>query len=70
MQSGITETCDICSFCRFEIEGCEVVWAIKDNFVNSTFVDEGASVFLLPQLHQKTPVSKIPKKRTKYVVNG
>eukprot|EP00698_Gefionella_okellyi_P001713 TRINITY_DN11582_c0_g1_i1.p1 TRINITY_DN11582_c0_g1~~TRINITY_DN11582_c0_g1_i1.p1 ORF type:complete len:483 (+),score=71.67 TRINITY_DN11582_c0_g1_i1:70-1518(+) len=33
-----------------EVQNCEVVWAVKDNYIGNTFFDESASAFLLPQL--------------------
>ena len=37
----------------FEVSGCEVVWAIRDSSIGSTFFDEGAATFFLP--HLSTP---------------
>ncbi|ESO12817.1 hypothetical protein HELRODRAFT_62725 [Helobdella robusta] len=34
----------------FKIQRCEVLWAIKDNSIISTFIDPGASRFLLPHM--------------------
>ena len=43
------------NFCwfSFEVSGCEVVWAIRDASIGSTFFDEGAATFFLP--HLSTP---------------
>ena len=32
------------------MQGCEVVWAIKDHSIGHTFFDEGAATFFLPHL--------------------
>ena len=60
--------------CRYEVKGCEVVWAIKHDSICHTFVDEGASVFFLPHLEEDSHTrgesasgSVVPVKRTKYV---
>jgi hypothetical protein len=39
---------------RYEVGGCEVVWAIKDHSIGHTFFDEGAAVFFLPHLVSTT----------------
>lgn len=63
--------------------GCEVVWAIKDQSISHTFVDEGAATFFLPHLvgsistdsaspgaEGKDQLLEIkPLKRAKYVVD-
>ncbi|XP_048240124.1 pyridine nucleotide-disulfide oxidoreductase domain-containing protein 1-like isoform X2 [Haliotis rufescens] len=54
----------------YEIEGCEVVWAIKDKSIASTFIDAGAAEFFLPQLNQDKPDSSGPVKRLKYMPEG
>ncbi|XP_069484528.1 pyridine nucleotide-disulfide oxidoreductase domain-containing protein 1 isoform X2 [Ambystoma mexicanum] len=50
----------------YEIEGCEVIWAIKDKAIGNTFFDPGAAQFLIPQLKNEKPETQIPVKRTKY----
>ena len=35
---------------RFELSGCEVLWAIKDDAIGNNFFDKGAATFLLPHL--------------------
>ena len=50
----------------YEIEGCEVIWAIKDDAISSTFIDAGAAEFLLPQLNAEKDKSKGALKRHKY----
>ncbi|XP_069765947.1 pyridine nucleotide-disulfide oxidoreductase domain-containing protein 1 isoform X1 [Narcine bancroftii] len=54
----------------YEIEGCEVIWAIKDKAIGNTFFDAGASEFLIPQLQADKPEATIPCKRTKYTIEG
>lgn len=54
----------------YEIEGCEVIWAIKDNAIGNTFFDAGASEFLIPQLKADKPEVTTPCKRTKYTTEG
>ncbi|KAG7320268.1 hypothetical protein KOW79_016121 [Hemibagrus wyckioides] len=34
----------------YEVEGCEVIWAIKDKAIGNTFFDAGAAQFLIPSL--------------------
>ncbi|CAD5117421.1 DgyrCDS6190 [Dimorphilus gyrociliatus] len=34
----------------YELKGCDVIWAIKDSSITSTFVDAGAAQFFLPTL--------------------
>ncbi len=50
----------------YEIEGCEVVWAIKDASITNTFVDAGAAEFFLPQLVKDKVPAQGPLKRHKY----
>ncbi|XP_035214077.1 pyridine nucleotide-disulfide oxidoreductase domain-containing protein 1-like [Stegodyphus dumicola] len=54
----------------YEIENCEIIWAIKDRSVGATFFDAGAAQFFLPCLNeikqQESPVCK----RIKYSVDG
>ncbi|KAL5010043.1 hypothetical protein ScPMuIL_012348 [Solemya velum] len=52
----------------YEIEGCEVVWAIKDKAIASTFVDAGAAEFFMPQLSKCKHKSDNPKTRLKYTL--
>lgn len=35
---------------RYEVTGCEVVWAVKDKSIGKSFFDEGAATFFLPNL--------------------
>uniref|UniRef100_A0A8C2VV03 Pyridine nucleotide-disulfide oxidoreductase domain-containing protein 1 n=2 Tax=Chinchilla lanigera TaxID=34839 RepID=A0A8C2VV03_CHILA len=54
----------------YEIEGCEVIWAIKDKAIGNTFFDAGAAEFLTSRLISEKPEAKIPHKRTKYTTEG
>lgn len=56
---------------RYEIEGCEVIWAIKDKSISSTFVDPGAGEFFMAELNKKKKTQEgKPSKRLKYTVDG
>ncbi|XP_060079559.1 pyridine nucleotide-disulfide oxidoreductase domain-containing protein 1-like isoform X2 [Ylistrum balloti] len=50
----------------YEVEGCEVIWAIKDKSISSAFVDAGAAEFFLPQLNSDKDEGNKPSKRLKY----
>ena len=50
----------------YEIEGCDVVWAVKDSSIVQTFVDEGAAEFLVGQLSESKSKDSGFVKRTKY----
>jgi pyridine nucleotide-disulfide oxidoreductase domain-containing protein 1 len=39
-----------------EVIGCELIWAIKDNYVGNTFFDHTASGFVLPELQKRRQV--------------
>ncbi|XP_060135150.1 pyridine nucleotide-disulfide oxidoreductase domain-containing protein 1 isoform X3 [Zootoca vivipara] len=54
----------------YEIEGCEVIWAIKDKAIGNTFFDAGAAEFLIPKLSAVKPEPRIACKRTKYTAAG
>ncbi|XP_021407730.2 pyridine nucleotide-disulfide oxidoreductase domain-containing protein 1 isoform X2 [Lonchura striata] len=54
----------------YEIQGCEVIWAIKDKAIGNTFFDAGAAEFLLPKLTAEGQETPIECKRTKYTVEG
>jgi len=62
----------------YEVSGCEVVWAIRDDSISSTFFDAGAATFFMPHLEQQESVSpsgtgcgetKMPLKRLKYMLD-
>ncbi|XP_063073962.1 pyridine nucleotide-disulfide oxidoreductase domain-containing protein 1 [Engraulis encrasicolus] len=50
----------------YEVEGCEVVWAVKDKAIGNTFFDAGAAQFLIPTLDQDKPEKALPCKRARY----
>lgn len=50
----------------YEIEGCEVIWAVKDKSIGNTFFDAGAAQFLIPQLSSDKAETPLACKRTKY----
>ncbi|KAL7982214.1 hypothetical protein Chor_009812 [Crotalus horridus] len=52
----------------YKIEGCEVIWAIKDQAIGNTFFDAGAAEFLIPKLTAEKPETPAACKRTKYTV--
>jgi len=54
-----------CSF-RYEVEGCEVIWAVKDKAIGNTFFDPGAAQFLIPSLEANKPEVAAPCKRPRY----
>ncbi|KAG2468875.1 PYRD1 protein, partial [Polypterus senegalus] len=54
----------------YEIEGCEVIWAIKDKDIGNTFFDPGAAQFLLPSLMGEKPDVLLQCKRTKFTTEG
>lgn len=51
---------------RYEVEGCEVVWAVKDKAIGNTFFDAGAAQFLIPSLEADKPERAAPCKRPRY----
>ena len=66
------------------MSGCEVVWAIRDSSIGSTFFDEGAATFFLPHLstphyssaaecgssmEERSTVRTRPMKRMKYMLD-
>ncbi|XP_073337187.1 pyridine nucleotide-disulfide oxidoreductase domain-containing protein 1 [Pagrus major] len=50
----------------FEVEGCEVIWAVKDKAIGNTFFDPGAAQFLIPSLEATKPERAAPCKRPRY----
>ncbi|XP_064012067.1 pyridine nucleotide-disulfide oxidoreductase domain-containing protein 1 isoform X4 [Pogoniulus pusillus] len=54
----------------YEIQGCEVIWAIKDKAIGNTFFDAGAAEFLIPKLTAVNQETPIECKRTKYTMEG
>ena len=55
---------------RYRITDCEVVWAIKDASIVSTFVDAGAAKFFLPSLSTEAAPVDGPLKRPRYTLTG
>ena len=49
--------CMLLSFCSYELHGCQVLWAIKDDAIGNTFFDKGAATFFLPHLESNLPVA-------------
>ncbi|CAH6778455.1 pyridine nucleotide-disulfide oxidoreductase domain-containing protein 1 [Phodopus roborovskii] len=54
----------------YEIEGCEVIWAIKDKAIGNTFFDAGAAEFLTSKLMSEKSEAKIAHRRTIYTIEG
>lgn len=50
----------------YEVEGCEVVWAVKDKAIGNSFFDAGAAQFLIPALGTNKPERPVPCKRSRY----
>ncbi|XP_056281370.1 pyridine nucleotide-disulfide oxidoreductase domain-containing protein 1 [Pseudoliparis swirei] len=50
----------------YEVEGCEVIWAVKDKAIGNPFFDAGAAQFLIPSLQVDKPELAAPCKRTRY----
>ncbi|XP_029681642.1 pyridine nucleotide-disulfide oxidoreductase domain-containing protein 1 isoform X1 [Takifugu rubripes] len=50
----------------YEVEGCEVVWAVKDKAIGNSFFDAGAAQFLIPALGTNKPERAVPCKRSRY----
>lgn len=55
--------------CSYEVEGCEVIWAIKDKAIGNTFFDAGAAQFLIPSLEVGKPEKTLPCKRARYTTD-
>ncbi|XP_054480738.1 pyridine nucleotide-disulfide oxidoreductase domain-containing protein 1 [Anoplopoma fimbria] len=50
----------------YEVEGCEVIWAVKDKAIGNTFFDAGAAQFLIPSLAVDKPERDAPCRRPRY----
>uniref|UniRef100_G3Q5R1 Pyridine nucleotide-disulfide oxidoreductase domain-containing protein 1 n=1 Tax=Gasterosteus aculeatus aculeatus TaxID=481459 RepID=G3Q5R1_GASAC len=50
----------------YEVEGCEVIWAVKDKAIGNTFFDAGAAQFLIPSLEVEKTIRAAPCKRPRY----
>lgn len=53
----------------YEIQGCEIIWAIKDSSISATFFDPGAAEFFVSQLTVDKTATNEPLKRHKYVIS-
>ena len=57
----------------YELQAVDIVWAIKDDSIATTFVDAGAAEFFISDFYEKSALSKepnIPTKRMKYTVSS
>lgn len=57
----------------YEIENCQVVWAIRHGSIGNTFFDVGAAQFLIPKLFERLHEEKKTEKRQRFeseMVNG
>ncbi|GBM99002.1 Pyridine nucleotide-disulfide oxidoreductase domain-containing protein 1 [Araneus ventricosus] len=54
----------------YEIENCQIIWAIKDKSVGATFFDAGAAKFFLPCLNEGKQDGPTVSKRLKYELEG
>ncbi|KAL0962708.1 hypothetical protein UPYG_G00344310 [Umbra pygmaea] len=54
----------------FEVEGCEVIWAVKDKAIGNKFFDAGAAQFLIPSLDSDKPDRAATCKRVRYTVES
>ncbi|XP_055938282.1 pyridine nucleotide-disulfide oxidoreductase domain-containing protein 1-like isoform X2 [Argiope bruennichi] len=54
----------------YEIENCQIIWAIKDKSVGATFFDAGAANFFLPCLKEGKQEGPTVSKRLKYELEG
>ncbi|XP_034019497.1 pyridine nucleotide-disulfide oxidoreductase domain-containing protein 1 [Thalassophryne amazonica] len=50
----------------YEVEGCEVIWAVKDKAIGNTFFDAGAAQFFIPSLEAPKLERAGPRKRPRY----
>ncbi|XP_072233755.1 pyridine nucleotide-disulfide oxidoreductase domain-containing protein 1 [Leuresthes tenuis] len=50
----------------YEVQGCEVIWAVKDKAIGNTFFDPGAAQFLIPSLEANKPEVAAPCRRPRY----
>ncbi|XP_055990602.1 pyridine nucleotide-disulfide oxidoreductase domain-containing protein 1 [Sorex fumeus] len=54
----------------YEVEGCEVIWAIKDKAIGNTFFDAGAAQFLTCKLGAEKLEAASTQKRTRYTMEA
>lgn len=62
---ALFSTCEL-GFFRNEVEGCEVIWAVKDKAIGNAFFDAGAAQFLIPSLESDKPQVAAPCKRPRF----
>lgn len=55
---------------RYEVGGCEAIWAVKDKAIGNTFFDAGAAQFLIPSLDTDKPERAATCKRARYTIEG
>lgn len=60
----------ICLFFRYEVKGCEVIWAVKDKAIGNAFFDAGAAQFLIPSLEANREEAEAPCKRQRYTTEA
>ncbi|KAG8438532.1 hypothetical protein GDO86_004919 [Hymenochirus boettgeri] len=53
----------------YELQGCQVIWVIRDKAIGNTFFDAGAAEFLIPQLKSEKPQVPVACRRTKYTTD-
>ncbi|XP_051546842.1 pyridine nucleotide-disulfide oxidoreductase domain-containing protein 1 [Myxocyprinus asiaticus] len=53
----------------YEVQGCQVIWAIKDKAIGNTFFDAGAAQFLIPSLETDKKDRSLPCKRARYTTD-
>ncbi|KAJ8381913.1 hypothetical protein SKAU_G00026910 [Synaphobranchus kaupii] len=54
----------------YEVEGCEVIWVVKDKAIGNTFFDAGAAQFLIPSMATEKPERATLYKRTRYTTDN
>ncbi|XP_009299251.1 pyridine nucleotide-disulfide oxidoreductase domain-containing protein 1 isoform X1 [Danio rerio] len=54
----------------YEVEGCEVIWAVKDKAIGNTFFDAGAAQFLIPSLEADRREASSLCKRARYTTDS
>ncbi|XP_077450345.1 pyridine nucleotide-disulfide oxidoreductase domain-containing protein 1 isoform X1 [Stigmatopora argus] len=54
----------------YEVEGCQVIWAVKDAAIGNAFFDAGAAKFLTPSLGADKQERVAPCKRSRYTTEA
>ncbi|XP_077565831.1 pyridine nucleotide-disulfide oxidoreductase domain-containing protein 1 [Stigmatopora nigra] len=54
----------------YEVEGCQVIWVVKDDAIGNAFFDAGAAKFLTPSLGADKPKRVAPCKRSRYTTEA